>query len=70
MSELSLVECAAIAGMTQSPTEYNPFINPENNKTRRDYVLSKMLELGYITQEEYDEAVNTEPEFKSEEYGP
>lgn len=68
VSELSLVECAAIAGMTQSPTEYNPFINPENNKTRRDYVLSKMLELGYITQEEYDEAVNTEPEFKSEEY--
>ena len=46
----------------------SPFINPENNKTRRDYVLSKMLELGYITQEEYDEAVNTEPEFKSEEY--
>ncbi len=60
VSELSLAECASIAGITQYPTLYDPLINPENNKKKQELVLSKMLELGYITQEEHDEAMGEE----------
>ena len=56
-SELTLSECAVIASITQSPTKYNPIINPENNARRRKICLDKMLELEFITQEEYDEAM-------------
>ncbi len=62
-SELSLAESACIAGITQYPTTYDPIINPENNKKKQLTVLSKMLELGYINQKEYDEAVSEELKF-------
>ncbi len=55
---LSLAECASLAGITQYPAMYDPFVNPEKNKERQELVLTKMLELDYITQEEYDEAIN------------
>ena len=57
VSKLTLAECASIAGITQYPTYYDPLQNPENNKKKQELVLSKMLELGYITQEEHDDAV-------------
>lgn len=57
VSELTLSECAVIAGITQSPTKYNPITHPEENATRRQKVLNDMLEQGYITQTEYDEAI-------------
>lgn len=60
VSELSLVECAALAGITQNPSAYDPIDNPGNNKERRNVVLGKMLELGYISQEEYETSVNEE----------
>ena len=55
-SELTLSEAAVIAGITQSPTTLNPIDNPEANQRRRDEVLQKMLDQGYITREEYDSA--------------
>lgn len=58
VSELTLAECASIAGITKNPSAYSPVSYPENNKERQTSVLNKMLELGYITQEEYDEAIN------------
>lgn len=64
VSELTLAECASIAGITQSPTKYDPYLNPENNKDRRKVVLGKMLELGHITQAQYDQASAEELEFK------
>ena len=54
--ELNLSECATIAGITQNPSRYNPITHPEENQKRRDKVLGNMLEQGYITQAEYDEA--------------
>lgn len=57
VSELTLAECASIAGITQYPTYYDPLQNPENNKKKQEIVLSKMLELGYIDQKEHDDAV-------------
>lgn len=62
VSELSLVECAAIAAITQAPTKWDPIQNPENNQKRRNDVLFKMHELGKITYSEYIEACETELE--------
>lgn len=56
VSALTLSECAVIAGITQNPTAYDPVVNPENNADRRNVVLKNMLDQGYISQAEYDEA--------------
>ncbi len=63
VSELTLAECACIAAITQNPTRYNPFRHPDNLETRQHYVLRKMLELGKITEEEYNEALAQEITF-------
>lgn len=55
--QLTLSECAVIAATTSNPSRYNPISHPDRNKTRRDIVLEKMKEQGYITQAEYDEAM-------------
>ena len=57
VSELTLSECAVIAGITQNPSKYNPISKPEKNAERRDKVLGDMKEQGMITQEEYDAAM-------------
>lgn len=53
-SELSLLESVCIAAITNNPYYYNPIRNPENNKYRRDVILSQMYEQGKITKEEFD----------------
>ena len=58
LDELTLSECAVIAAITQSPTLYDPALYPENNQTRKNVVLQKMLEQNMITQAEYDEAMS------------
>ena len=64
ISECNLAESAALAAITQFPSKYDPILNPENNKERRDYCLDLMLEQNLITKEEYDEAVNYEIQFQ------
>lgn len=56
VEELTLVECAAIAAITQNPSRYNLLTGAAKNKERRNTVLDKMLEIGSITVEEYLEA--------------
>ena len=56
ISQLSLAECAAIAGITNLPTYYDPFYNEENNKLRQETILKEMYNQGYITYEEYKQA--------------
>jgi len=63
VSELTLAESACIAGITQYPSRYDPFVHPENNKNKQELVLKKMLELGYINQLEYEQAVNEKLNF-------
>lgn len=55
--QLTLSECAVIAGITQNPSKYNPISHPEDNADRREKVLNDMKEQGFITQEEYDIAM-------------
>lgn len=57
VSTLTLSECAVIAGITQNPTKFNPILHPDNNKTRRAKVLKNMLEQGYISESEYENAL-------------
>ena len=64
--ELSLAECASLAGITNWPTKYMP-INEKNieaNLARTKMILGLMLEQGKITQSEYDEAINETINFK------
>lgn len=54
ISELTLAECAGLIAITNNPSIYEPFGHPENNKGRREYIYSEMLEVGYIDRAEYD----------------
>ncbi len=57
LDELTLAQCAMIAALPKAPSRINPITSPERALERRDYVLSRMLELGYIDQAEHDHAV-------------
>lgn len=56
-SDLTISESAVIACITQNPSKYNPITHPDKNAERRQKCLNKMLELEFISQTEYDEAV-------------
>lgn len=60
VSELTLIECAAIAAITNSPTKYDPVQNPDKQAIRRNLILDEMLDQGKITQAEYDGAYGKE----------
>ena len=55
--DLTLAQCASIIGITNNPSRYSPFISAENNRTRTKIILYEMYDQGYITHEEYTEAV-------------
>ncbi len=55
--ELTLSQTAYLCAIPNSPTYYNPYRHPENAIERRDKILNDMLEMGYITQEEYRSAL-------------
>ncbi len=57
VSELTLSECAVIAGITQNPVKYNPITHPEDNSEKREIVLRYMVDQGYITKEQQQEAL-------------
>ncbi|GAB4187117.1 MAG: penicillin-binding protein 1A [Wenzhouxiangellaceae bacterium] len=56
LGELTLGQMAMIAALPKAPSRVNPITNPERATTRRNYVLGRMLELGYIDQKAHDEA--------------
>lgn len=56
LKDLTLAEMATIAGLPKAPSTLNPISHPERSKERRHLVLRRMLELGYITKDEFDEA--------------
>lgn len=63
--ELNLSECAFIAGLPKAPNYYSPFNNPEAALNRRNIVLSRMEELGYISREEAEQAKNEDFNLKA-----
>ena len=57
VSELTLSECAVIACIPKNPTRYNPITHPEDNADRRKTVLQRMVNQGYITDAQRNEAL-------------
>lgn len=56
LDELTLAQIAMIAGLPKAPSRFNPIANPDRAKIRRDYILKRMNELGYISASEYEQA--------------
>ncbi len=59
LRQLTLPQMAMLAGIPKAPSSNNPVSNPKRALERRDYILGRMRELGYITQQEFQEAVAT-----------
>jgi penicillin-binding protein 1A len=62
--ELTLAECATLAGLPQAPSRYSPFHFPERAKQRQIYVLNRMLADGFITNAEVTEAIEVKMDIK------
>ncbi|MCM2269147.1 MAG: PBP1A family penicillin-binding protein [Thermoanaerobaculia bacterium] len=58
VADLSLVEAATLAGILQRPSDYSPRRNPDKAAARRNYVLRRMLEEGFISRPDHDAAVD------------
>ncbi|WP_374297083.1 PBP1A family penicillin-binding protein [Acinetobacter sp.] len=57
LEQLTLAEKAMIAGLPKAPSKYNPVANPERALERRNWILGRMLQLGYINQKQYEIAI-------------
>lgn len=68
LDQLSLAETAMIAGLPKAPSRYNPLANPPRAVQRRNYVLSRMHELGHIDQDTYSQA--TQQPVTAKRYSP
>lgn len=64
ISKCDIAECAAIAGITQNPYQYNPLVFPEENKERQQTVIQAMYDQKKITKEEYEEAMEKSENMK------
>ncbi|MEM7612661.1 MAG: penicillin-binding protein 1A [Pseudomonadota bacterium] len=58
LADINIAEAATLAGVLPAPSRYNPVNGPEFAKRRRGYVLGRMRELGYINQDEWQEATD------------
>jgi penicillin-binding protein 1A len=56
LKDLTLAESAMLAGLPKAPSAYNPVVNPKRAKIRQEYILQRMYELHYISQDQYEEA--------------
>ncbi|MCK5365428.1 MAG: PBP1A family penicillin-binding protein, partial [Gammaproteobacteria bacterium] len=59
LDELSIAQIAMIAGLPKAPSRFNPIVNPDRARSRRNYVLGRMRELDAISEEDYQVAVAT-----------
>lgn len=59
LENLTIAEAAMLAGLPKAPSKYNPVANPERALTRRNWIIGRMHELGYITQAQYNEAIHS-----------
>jgi penicillin-binding protein 1A len=57
LKDITLAEAAMLAGLPKAPSAYNPVVNPKRAKVRQAYILQRMLELNYITQQQYGDAL-------------
>ncbi len=67
VSDLNIAECACLAAITQYPYKYDPLVNPDKNRTRQLWILKEMYNQGFISEQEYNEAVDYEMIFTNSE---
>ena len=67
LDDLTLGECAMLAGLPAAPSAYNPTANLHRARVRERYVLARMLALGYITKADFDGAVTSETKVRGTE---
>ncbi|SLJ85664.1 penicillin-binding protein 1A [Psychrobacter sp. DAB_AL43B] len=58
LESLTIAEMAMLAGLPKAPSKYNPVANPSRALTRRNWIIGRMHELGYINKAQHDEAIN------------
>ncbi|AAZ19732.1 probable penicillin-binding protein 1A [Psychrobacter arcticus 273-4] len=58
LENLTIAEMAMLAGLPKAPSKYNPVANPSRALTRRNWIIGRMHELGYIDKAQHDEAIN------------
>lgn len=56
IKDLSIAESAMLAGLPKAPASANPVVNPKRATERQQYILKRMHDLGFITQEQYEKA--------------
>ena len=71
LSEITIAEAAMLAGLPKAPSAYNPVVNPKRAKVRQQYILQRMRQLDYITEEQFVKAQEEELKTKtnSNEFG-
>jgi penicillin-binding protein 1A len=67
LDELTIAEIAYITALSKAPSTYDPAKNYERSKARRDYVINRMFEEGYIDKKTADEALNQPIKFAKRE---
>jgi penicillin-binding protein 1A len=68
--ELTLMEAATLAGVLKAPTNYNPLVHPEESAARAKLVINAMVESGFITRDEANQAVNSPSTVAASDYVP
>jgi len=58
LSQISIAEAAMLAGLPKAPSAFNPVVNPKRARIRQEYVLKRMRDLGFITEEQFNTAMN------------
>jgi penicillin-binding protein 1A len=70
VKDLSIAECALLAGIPKGPSIYSPKKNLEKSVERRNYVLKRMLEDGYLTEAQYEASVQEKPQISTKQITP
>ncbi|RCS56591.1 penicillin-binding protein 1A [Parvibium lacunae] len=65
LKSITLAEAAMLAGLPKAPSKYNPVVNPTRATIRQRYILQRMLELGYITESDYQRALSQKLQVRS-----
>ncbi|GAB2870584.1 penicillin-binding protein 1A [Pseudoduganella ginsengisoli] len=66
LKDISIAEAAMLAGLPKAPSAYNPVVNPKRARTRQQYILQRMRDLGYITEAQYVAAKNEQLKTKTD----
>ena len=66
LSDVTLAEAAMLAGLPKAPSANNPVVNPKRARARQQYILQRMHDLGYVTDDDYAVAKKEELKIKTE----